>query len=64
MQDDVLQYIKESVTRIEKNQDAQDIRLRALESWQSTANGKIGAVASIGVIVGAALAAASNFFKH
>ena len=64
MADEILEYIKNTVTRIEENQDKQDVRLRDVEKWQNNANGKIGAVATLGVMIGAALTAAADFFRH
>ncbi len=64
MSDDILEYIKETVTRIENKQDTHDTRLRAVERWQNDAGGKITMLSAIGVVMGAALAAAADFFKR
>lgn len=52
MSDEVLTYIKDTVTRIETKQDKHDERLGEVEKWQANANGKMTILGAVGVAIG------------
>lgn len=64
MSDEILNYIKSTVDRIELKQGLQDERIGDLEKWQANANGKMTILSALGVAIGAGLTAAANYFKH
>ena len=64
MSDDILDYIKNTVDRIEVKQDKHDERLGSIERWQSDANGKISMIGVIGVAIGGAVTAVITYFRH
>lgn len=63
MSTETLEYIKETVTRIEMKLDSHDTRIRSVENWQSNANGKITAFGIAGVLVGGAVTYLTDLFK-
>ncbi len=63
MSDEILIYIKDSVTRIEANQKDADKRIRDVEDWQNNANGKISMVGLFGVTIGGSIMAAIEWFR-
>lgn len=64
MSDDVLNYIKNSVDRIEAKQDKHDERIKDVELWQSNANGKMTMLGAVGVTIGGLLTAAVEYLRH
>lgn len=64
MSDEVLNYIKNSVDRIEEKQDKHDERLRTIENWQSNANGKMTMISMVGVTIGGLITATVEYFRH
>lgn len=64
MSDEILTYIKDTVTRIETKQDKHEERISDVENWQSNANGKMTVLAAVGVAIGGAFASLINYMKH
>jgi hypothetical protein len=52
MSNDILEYIKDSVDRIESKIDRHDDRIITVERWQSNAEGKVTMVGIFGSLVG------------
>lgn len=64
MSDEMLNYIKNSVDRIESKQDKHDERIRNVENWQADANGKVTMVGAFGVTLGGVITAVVEYFRH
>ncbi len=64
MSDEILNYIKDTVDRIEVKQDGHDTRLRTVENWQSNASGKMSIIGLIGATIGGILTATVQLFRH
>jgi hypothetical protein len=64
MSDEILTYIKDTVTRIETKQDNHDVRIGNVERWQSNADGKITMIAAIGAAIGGGIVAVVDYFRH
>ncbi len=64
MSDEILNYIKDTVDRIETNQDDHTKRIGEVEKWQANANGKISVVAAICTAIGGGIVAVIDYFRH
>lgn len=64
MSDDLLVYIKDTVTRIEAKQDKHDERIRTVESWQNRADGKVTAFGAVGVLIGGVITWVVELWKN
>lgn len=64
MQDEILEYIKDSVDRIEAKQDKHSDRLNEVERWQSNANGKMTMLSIMGMTIGGLMTGIVEYFRH
>lgn len=64
MSDEILNYIKGTVDRIEVNQKDHAQRINEVEKWQANANGKITMLGAVGVAIGGIFTAIGQYFKH
>lgn len=64
MSDEILQYIKDSVDRIESKQDKHDDRLGEVEKWQANASGKMTMLGFVGMAIGGIFTGIAEYFRH
>lgn len=64
MSDEILTYIKDSVTRIEENQKDHAKRIGDVEKWQANANGKMTVLGAVGIAIGTIFTAVIQSFRH
>lgn len=64
MSEEILTYIKNTVDRIEENQNDHAKRITEVEKWQANANGKMTMLGAVGVAIGGFFTAFFQYFRH